>query len=134
MPKDPRDVFVVNRLRAKPVTYNVEITHLVVQDEWNLHVKVNDVSMENEDERARVVEDLREAADMLEDIGKDKEVTRETAGTFLGYRDADGNEMHCAKEKCDTCPKGCEQPIARLGTQKRDAGNAVPAWADKLPL
>jgi hypothetical protein len=43
--------------------------------------------------------------------------TRENSGTFLGYRDAHGNEMHCANAFCPDvkkCSKGCVQPVARI--------------------
>ncbi len=69
---DPRDVFVVHRLRAKPITYNIEINHFVAVGEWMMSVTVNDVSMENADECARVAEDLRAAADLIERRGSQK--------------------------------------------------------------
>lgn len=63
---DPRDAFVIHRLRAKPISYSVGITHFVGDGDWMMSVTVNDVSMENDDERARVAEDLRAAADLIE--------------------------------------------------------------------
>lgn len=42
-----------------------------------------------------------------------------SSATFLGYRDADGNEMHCARDICLECTI-CRNPIARPNTQKRD--------------
>ncbi len=38
------------------------------------------------------------------------------SGTYLGYRDQHGNEMHCANAFCphqDKCLKGCARPISR---------------------
>lgn len=66
---DTRDAFVIHRLRAKPITYGVEITHFVSGDEWMMSVTVSDVSMETPEERARVAEDLRAAADLVEKGG-----------------------------------------------------------------
>jgi len=73
---DPRDAFVIHRLRAKPVEYNVAISHFVAQGDWMMSVTVNDVSMETLDERARVAEDLRAAARLVERIGS-RNVTSE---------------------------------------------------------
>lgn len=38
------------------------------------------------------------------------------SGTFLGYRDEHGNEMHCARETCGdvACRRGCAQRVARV--------------------
>lgn len=66
---DPRDAFVIHRLRAKPISYGVEIVHYVSEGEWMMSVTVNDVSMENDDERSRVAEDLRAAASLVERSG-----------------------------------------------------------------
>lgn len=63
---DPRDAFVIHRLRAKPITYSVEISHFVGDGDWMMSVTVNDVSMENLDERSRVAEDLRACAALIE--------------------------------------------------------------------
>lgn len=63
---DPRDAFVIKRLRAKPITYTVEISHFVSAGDWMMGLTINDVSMENADERARVAEDLRAAAALIE--------------------------------------------------------------------
>jgi hypothetical protein len=40
------------------------------------------------------------------------------SGTFLGYRDKDGKEMHCVNAFCpheDKCRKGCANRVARPG-------------------
>jgi hypothetical protein len=63
---DPRDAFVIHRLRAKPIEYNVGIKHFVANGDWVMGVTVNDVAMETPDERARVAEDLRAAAVLIE--------------------------------------------------------------------
>lgn len=43
------------------------------------------------------------------------------AGAFLGYRDAAGNEVHCAHAKCldeTMCKNGCRCPIAKPNTKE----------------
>jgi hypothetical protein len=43
------------------------------------------------------------------------------SGTFLGYRDKHGNEMHCAQAFCphqDKCRKGCICPVAVPSTHR----------------
>lgn len=62
----------------------------------------------------------------------------EHTGTFLGYRDADGNEMHCAHARCispEMCKGGCKCPTARIdrdieaASQDIAAGLKTPAKA-----
>jgi hypothetical protein len=53
-----------------------------------------------------------------------------SGGTFLGYRDEHGNEMHCAHAKCISevmCRKGCKSPIAKVHKSPLPDGEAV-AW------
>ena len=42
-------------------------------------------------------------------------------GTFLGYRNDKGEEMHCAHAKCislEMCLKGCRCPVAKSAPPK----------------
>ena len=57
--------FVVNRLRSKPITYTVTISHFVVDSEWMMSVQVADLT-EDDENKSRIAGDLRHAADMLE--------------------------------------------------------------------
>lgn len=57
--------FVLKRLRAKPVTYTVEISHLAVGGEWQMSVTVRDL-VEDDEQSRRVASDLRLAADILD--------------------------------------------------------------------
>jgi len=61
------DQFIVHRLRAKPVEYSVAIRHFVVDGEWMMGVTVVDVDIEDGEQARRVAEDLRRAANMIED-------------------------------------------------------------------
>lgn len=60
------DQFIVHRLRAKPVEYNLKIRHFVADGEWIMGVTVIDVDIEIAEEARRVADDLRRAADMIE--------------------------------------------------------------------
>jgi hypothetical protein len=60
------DLFVIHRLRAKPVEYTVKIRHFVERNEWMIGVIVCDIE-ENERGRLSVADDLRRCAEMLED-------------------------------------------------------------------
>jgi len=60
------DQFVVHRLRAKPVEYTVTIRHFVSGGEWVMGVTVKDVADSGRD-RLSVADDLRRAAEILED-------------------------------------------------------------------
>jgi hypothetical protein len=62
---DPRDAFVIHRLRAKPVEYVFKITHFVEAGEWQMSITVEGVA-KDEENRHRVAADLRVAADWLE--------------------------------------------------------------------
>ena len=64
---DPADQFVIHRLRAQPVEYTVELRHFVSGGEWMIGVKVNDIDIDDAEQRTRVAFDLRIAADMLEE-------------------------------------------------------------------
>ncbi len=49
---------------------------------------------------------------------------RQHSGTYLGYRDEHGNEMHCSNAFCphqDKCRKGCVAPVALPSTQSASA-------------
>lgn len=59
------NAFVVKRLRAKPVTYTVEISHFASGGEWMMGVKVHGVG-HSEMDKANIASDLREAADRIE--------------------------------------------------------------------
>lgn len=51
----------------------------------------------------------------LANPGERTMVTKNRGGTFLGYRDENGNEMHCANAFCPdqtACSKGCVHPVA----------------------
>lgn len=61
---DPQDVFVIKRLRAKPIEYTVRIKHFVSGGEWMMSVGVEGVT-EDEVNKSRVSDDLRHAADMM---------------------------------------------------------------------
>ena len=61
---DP-DIFVKKRLSEKPVEYAVWLCHMVVGGEWVLGVRFEDVGDSPRD-RASIVSDLRDAADILE--------------------------------------------------------------------
>ncbi len=63
---DPRDAFVIHRLRAKPVEYSFKITHYVRDGEWMLGIEVNDLA-EDDETRRRLAADLREIATWLEE-------------------------------------------------------------------
>jgi hypothetical protein len=46
-----------------------------------------------------------------------------STGTFLGYRNAAGEEMHCAHPKCisqEMCVKGCVCPTPKKETEDED--------------
>jgi hypothetical protein len=58
--------FIIHRLRAKPVEYNVTIRHFVADGQWMASVIVRDVDIEIDEEARRVADDLRWAADMIE--------------------------------------------------------------------
>lgn len=58
--------FIIHRLRAKPVEYTVTIRHFVAGGDWVMSVTVNDVADAPED-HARVADDLRRAALMIEE-------------------------------------------------------------------
>jgi hypothetical protein len=60
------DQFIVHRLRAKPVEYNLNIRHFVIDGEWVMGVTITDVDIEIDEEARRVADDLRRAADMIE--------------------------------------------------------------------
>jgi truncated hemoglobin YjbI len=60
------NVFVLNRLRAKPVAYEVRLEHFVADGEWMFSVAVRDI-VEDAENKKRIVADLRRAADMLEE-------------------------------------------------------------------
>lgn len=60
------DLFVVNRLRSKPVEYTVAISHYVSGGEWMMGVSVQNVSDPDDVQRERVAADLRYAADLIE--------------------------------------------------------------------
>ncbi len=60
------DQFIVHRLRAKPVEYNLKIRHFVIDGEWIMGVTVVDVDIEIAEEARRVADDLRRAADLIE--------------------------------------------------------------------
>lgn len=57
--------FVINRLRTKPVSYSVRLSHLVIAGEWQMGVEFFDVAGDMEN-RARIAADLRRAAEMIE--------------------------------------------------------------------
>lgn len=50
-----------------------------------------------------------------------------SSGTFLGYRDKHGNEMHCARTTCGdpACSNGCIEPVAL-----RPIGSVIPNTRD----
>ena len=58
--------FIIHRLRAKPVEYNVTIRHFVSGGEWMMGVTIDGVEDGSVD-RARVADDLRHAANMIEE-------------------------------------------------------------------
>jgi hypothetical protein len=60
------DQFVINRLRSKPVTYKVEISHFVAGGKWQMGIQVNDISEMDRRNRESIAADLRRAADMME--------------------------------------------------------------------
>lgn len=60
------DQFIIHRLRAKPVEYNLKIRHFVIDGEWVMGVTISDVDIEIDEEARRVADDLRRAADMIE--------------------------------------------------------------------
>jgi hypothetical protein len=61
---DP-DIFVKKRLSEKPVEYTGWPCHMVIGGEWVLGVRFEDVGDSPRD-RAAIVSDLRDAADILE--------------------------------------------------------------------
>ena len=62
---DPRDAFVIHRLRAKPVEYSFKVVHFVTDGDWCLGIEVNDLDEDPETKR-RLAADLREIATWLE--------------------------------------------------------------------
>jgi hypothetical protein len=62
---DPRDAFVIHRLRAKPVEYTVKISHFVQDGEWTMAITVLDLD-DDQETKSRLAADLRVAADWLE--------------------------------------------------------------------
>jgi hypothetical protein len=58
------DQFIINRLRAKPIEYAVELSHVCDDGEWHLGIAVFDVC-EEASSRRRVAGDLRRAAEIL---------------------------------------------------------------------
>lgn len=61
---DPRDAFVIHRLRSKPVEYSVTIRHYVSNGEWEMSMTVEGATDDAEN-RDRVAEDLEVAASWL---------------------------------------------------------------------
>jgi len=60
------DQFVKNRLRSKPITYTVELSHYVSGDERMFDIKINDIGPMDAENKKRVAQDLRDAADRIE--------------------------------------------------------------------
>lgn len=71
---DPRDAFVIHRLRAKPVEYSVTIRHFVSEGEWQMSMTVEGAEDDTVN-RLRVAEDLEVAASWLK--GGSRNVTPE---------------------------------------------------------
>lgn len=61
---DPRDAFVIHRLRSKPVEYSITIRHYIAAGDWQMSVTVEGAADDNEN-RCRVAEDLDIAASWL---------------------------------------------------------------------
>lgn len=59
------DAAVVKRLERKPVTYSVELTHFVIDGEWNMGIKIHDLAQMDPETRRRVADDLEQAAAMI---------------------------------------------------------------------
>lgn len=57
--------FVIHRLRSKPVEYTVRIKHFVSGGQWMMSVGVEDIA-EDDVNRDRVADDLRDAAILIE--------------------------------------------------------------------
>lgn len=52
---DPRDAFVIHRLRSKPVEYSITIRHYIAAGDWQMSVTVEGAADDNEN-RCRVAE------------------------------------------------------------------------------
>lgn len=60
------DAAVIRRLKEKPISYSVNLTHMVSAGEWVLGMEIVGLSEMDAETRACVVFDLRQAADMAE--------------------------------------------------------------------
>ena len=58
--------FIVNRIRKSPIQYSIIITHFVSHGEWKQSAKFNDVKMQTEEDREKVMADLRHILEQLE--------------------------------------------------------------------
>ncbi len=73
------DQFVIHRLKSKPVSYSVGISHFVSHGEWQMAITVTGVGEDNENKR-RVATDLRAAAEMLDPTKIEAKEAPATAG------------------------------------------------------
>jgi hypothetical protein len=58
-----QDNFVLHRLRAKPVTYTVEINHFVSDGKWTCRLKLIGIGDLTEQQRKNISADLEWAAE-----------------------------------------------------------------------
>ena len=73
--KKMNNVFVINRLKNKPITYSVDITHYVSGGEWMMSSQFNDVDMEDNESKERVISDLERIIELIkEEIDNNKSI------------------------------------------------------------
>jgi hypothetical protein len=73
------DRFVIHRLKSKPVSYGVGISHFVSHGEWQMGIEVTGAGEDDENKR-RIASDLRAAAEMLDPTGIEAKEAPATAG------------------------------------------------------